>query len=170
MAMLMLLVGSAMATEPVVVPNISSWVDPTTPAFDYERKLPGFPPMTLVFSEEFNATWLSNRSWTPSQTMPKGEANRKWSATYQLNSDTYGETFLHPEMISASDGKLHLAAQHQEFGGAGYLGAQLTTWNKFCFQGGYMEVRALRGGAQQHALAHSWCCCGCCCGCCGCCC
>ena len=101
--------------------------------------------MTLVFSDEFNATWLANRSWSPSATVPR-EAQRKWSATYQLNSDTYGETFLYPSMVSASDGLLHLGARQQRFGGAGYLGAQLSSWDKFCFQGGYLEVRGAFAG------------------------
>ena len=120
--------------------SISPWIDRTTPNHAWSIQLPNFTkPLSLVFSDEFNATWLHNRSWTPGKTVP-GEGNRKWSATYQLNSDTYGETFLHPQMVSVSNGTLHLAGRHEQFGGAGYLGAQLTTCNKFCFQGGYLEV------------------------------
>ena len=130
---------------PVLPSNYSEYIDPTTPIWARYTRLPSSPPvsreLTLVFSDEFNGTWLANRSWSPSQTVPP-EANKKWSATYQLNSDTYGETFLHPQMVSVSNGTLHLGGRHEQFGGAGFLGAQLTTWNKFCFQGGYLEVRA----------------------------
>ena len=31
-------------------------------------------------------------------------------------------------------------AREQRFGGAQYLGAQLSSWNRFCYQGGYLEV------------------------------
>ena len=134
---------AAVPVLPVLPANQSSFIDPTTPIFARYTRLPGSPPsgreLTLVFSDEFNGTWLANRSWSPMQTVPR-EAENKWSATYQLNSDTYGETFLHPQMVSVSNGTLHLAGQQEQFGGAGYLGAQLTTWNKFCFQGGYLEV------------------------------
>ena len=104
--------------------------------------LPGrSSPLTLVFSDEFNAVWEANRSWSPTKTIP-GDGGRKWSATYQLNSDAYGQTFLHPQMVSASNGTLHLTGRHDRFGGADYLGSQLSSWNRFCYQGGYLEVCA----------------------------
>ena len=137
MAFAVLLAGVLSSAEPA---NLSNWVDPTTPAHARTAQLPGAATeLTLVFSEEFNTTWEANRSWSPSATVP-GDAGKKWSATYQLNSDTYGETFLHPQMVSASNGTLHLTARNERFGGAEFLGSQLSSWNRFCFQGGYLEV------------------------------
>ena len=43
-------------------------------------------------------------------------------------------------MIFAANGTLHLTARDERFGGAEYLGSQLTSWDRFCFQGGYLEV------------------------------
>ena len=124
--------------------NLSEYVDPTTPAFALQTSTPDQPhrELTIVFSDEFNVTWEGNRSWTPTTTVPGAAAQKKWSATYQLNTDSYGATFLHPQMVTASNGTLHLRGREERYGGAAYLGAQLTTWNRVCFQGGYLEVCA----------------------------
>ena len=139
--------------SPPPSPDAASWVDPTTPRAARTARVPGqSSPLQLVFSEEFNQDWLANRTWSPEATLPT-DARRKWSATYQLNTDTYGATFLHPQMVSASNGTLHLSAQHAKFGGADYLGAQLSSWNRFCFQGGYLEVSfKLPGRPRGEAL------------------
>ena len=95
--------------------NVSTFVDPTTPLFAQHRTLPDQPnrTLTIVFSDEFNATWEGNRTWTPSTTVPGAAAQKKWSATYQLNTDSYGATFLHPQMVTASNGTLHLNARDE---------------------------------------------------------
>ena len=135
------------------ITNLSFWVDPTTPYFARSTSLVNYTNnLTLVFSEEFNATWAANRTWNATYTLP-GEANHKWSATYQLNSDTYGDTFLHPQMLYTSNSTLHLTARHERFGGAGFLGSQLSSWNRFCFQGGYLEVSfRLPPSSMKHNL------------------
>ena len=136
--------------------DVRDYVDPTTPPSEQFKVVPGHGgrPLQLVFSDEFNVDWPANRSWSPTSTVPDRPRNmpQPWSATYTLNTDTYGQTFVHPQMVDASDGVLHLRARKQKFGGADYLGAQLTTWNKLCYQGGYLEVAfKLPGGPGREA-------------------
>lgn len=132
------------APQPAALP----WVDPHTPQ-DVRTIVPPMAagPMNLVFSDEFEEDWPSNRTWTPNE---GGVLSKKWAATYQLNTDTYGDTFLHPSMISASGGTLRINGTKQQFGGADYIGGQLTSWNRFCYQGGYLEVKyKLPGGPHE---------------------
>ena len=107
-----------------------SWVDPKSVALNVTEIDVNGERMALVFSDEFEYT-PGNSSWRDSN---------KWSATYGLNSDTYGETFLHPSMVTTANGSLNIIAQKQRLGGADYLGGQLSSWNRFCYQGGFLEV------------------------------
>ena len=43
-------------------------------------------------------------------------------------------------MVTAGNGSLNIIARKQRLGGADYLGGQLSSWNRFCYQGGYLEV------------------------------
>jgi hypothetical protein len=130
------------------------WVDPSTPRSALKFKVPGWdgPTLDAVFTDEFTESWSANRTIDPSDTA----LSRKWTATYHLDTDSYGATFMHPSMISAADGKLNLEAHMQKFAGADYLGGQLSSWNSFCFQGGYLEVRYKLPGQPREKAHGIW--------------
>ncbi|KAL3900982.1 MAG: hypothetical protein SGPRY_012359 [Prymnesium sp.] len=64
--------------------------------------------LELTFSDEFEYA-EDDASW---------KDGPKWRASYGLNSDTYGETFLHPSMLSAANGTLRISASKQRLAGA----------------------------------------------------
>ena len=48
---------------------------------------------------------------------------------------------MSPDYLVVQDGVLNITAAQAKFEAADYLGAQLTTWNRVCFQGGFLEAR-----------------------------
>ena len=65
----------------------------------------------------------------------------KWTASNTLSYDAFGDSFMHPGMLETFNGSLRVTAAKVKFESADYVGGQLTTWNRVCFQGGYLEVR-----------------------------
>ena len=125
-------------------------------------------PCGQVFSDEFYPSsytklpfYYSNNTQEARQNGAcAGNGQCPWTATYQLNSDTNGETFMHPEMVKVTadgagceSGCLNISAEHAGFGGAGYLGGQLSSWNLLCYQGGYLEVRFQLPGQPREAAS-----------------
>ena len=107
-----------------------------------------------VFSDEFYPDsyphvpfYYPNSTGEARKAPCAGNGRCPWTATYQLNSDTNGETFMHPSMVRATDGPgcetgcLNITATTPGFGGASYMGGQLSSWDLMCYQGGYLEVR-----------------------------
>ena len=52
-----------------------------------------------------------------------------------------------PENLHVADGALNITGEKRNYMGASYAGGQLTTWNRMCYQGGYLEVRYQPPGA-----------------------
>lgn len=131
----------------------TDWVDPKTPQDKRRFTVPGTTKqLKAVFTDEFEEVWLSNRTIDPSNT----SLSPKWTATYHLDTDSYGATFMHPSMISAAEGKLNIEAHKQKFAGADFLAGQLSSWNNFCFQGGYLEVNYKLPGKPRERASGVW--------------
>ena len=110
--------------------------DTTSPAFALSKSING-ELFTLVFSDEFNQTIRPggyNTTTTPGR-------HEKWSATANLDTDAQGQTFLDPGQLQAANGTLIVTGVPGTVSGSQWLGGQLSTWNRVCFQGGYLEVR-----------------------------
>ena len=122
-------------------PRPSRWVDKDTPQRHHCKVVDG-EELQLVFSDEF-------------QTAPAGPTGidlDKWSPTEAIDTDTYGDTYLSPRLVSVANGSLNLSAADQGHASAGYTGAQVTSWNKFCYTGGYLEVRYKMPGRPREGL------------------
>ena len=104
--------------------------DPTSPAFALSSSIGG-ELLTLVFSDEFNETIKPGGYNTT--TTPAGR-QEKWSATANLDTDAQGQTFLDPGQVQAANGTLIVTGQHGTVSGSQWLGGQLSSWNRVCFQ------------------------------------
>ena len=65
----------------------------------------------------------------------------KWTASNSLSYNTYGDSYMLPSALRVEDGVLNITGTKRSHLGASYIGGQLTTWNRMCYQGGYLEVR-----------------------------
>ena len=111
--------------------------DTTSPSFAHSKWIGG-ELLTLVFSDEFNQTIRPGGYNTT--TTPAGR-HEKWSATANLDTDAQGQTFLDPGQLQSANGTLIVTGVPGTVSGSQWLGGQLSSWNRVCFQGGYLEVR-----------------------------
>ena len=111
--------------------------DATSPGFALSKSIDG-ELLTLVFSDEFNETI---RPGGYNTTTTRAGRHEKWSATANLDTDAKGQTFLDPRQLQAANGTLIITGMPGTLSGSRWLGGQLSSWNRVCFQGGYLEVR-----------------------------
>ena len=111
--------------------------DATSPDFALSKSIDG-ELLTLVFSDEFNKTI---RPGGYNTTTTRAGRHEKGSATANLDSDAKGQTFLDPRQLQAANGTLIITGVPGTLSGSRWLGGQLSSWNRVCFQGGYLEVR-----------------------------
>ncbi len=124
-------------------------MDADTPVGQRSKQM-GDANYTLVFSDEFEGDapesgggFPTTVSWDAAYVQP----GVKWTASNVLSMDAFGDSFMSPTMIRKANGSVIIRAQKQRYQGAEYLGGQLTTWNRMCFQGGYLEVRYKNPGS-----------------------
>ncbi len=122
-------------------------IDSTTPASAYTATPPNMSGylhenLTLVMSDEFNVDvplgGYSDKAYWNAETL---EPDRVWQVTNQLSYDAGGDSYMSPRAVEARNGSLLIYGWKERHQGATYIGGQLTSWNRFCFQGGYLEVR-----------------------------
>lgn len=95
-------------------------------------------PYHLVFSDEFNTP---GRTFWPNDD-PFWEAVDIW---YGATGDYEWYT---PEQINTTDGHLLIALTNEPMHNLNFRSGMLQSWNKFCFQGGYIEFSAILPGSQ----------------------
>ncbi|KAH7887543.1 glycoside hydrolase family 16 protein [Phlebopus sp. FC_14] len=99
----------------------------------------GGPDMELVFSDEFN---VPGRTFWPGDD-PYWEAhNLHYWATNNLE-------WYDPEAITTQDGYLVVTLSQKETHNLNYQGGMMSTWNKFCFTGGYVEASVSLPGVNN---------------------
>ncbi|PAV24064.1 beta-glucan synthesis-associated [Pyrrhoderma noxium] len=86
--------------------------------------------MELVFSDEFN---VEGRTFYPGDD-PYWEASDLW---YGVTADL---EWYDPSAITTKDGYLQITMSKKDTHELQYQSGQMTSWNKFCFTGGYIEV------------------------------
>ena len=66
----------------------------------------------------------------------------------RINSNAYGQSYMSPANLRVEDGSLKIRRFATTSGaGSRFVGGQLSSWNRLCFQGGYLEVRHRLPGA-----------------------
>lgn len=123
------------------------WIDPDTPLD--ERTTTSFTdqaPLNLVFSDEFNV---------PGRSFRDGHDPR-WTAMHKDDYTNYALQFYHQDLVTTSNGFLNISTLvedvtfdiNDELNAAeqrktkNYQSGMIQGWNKFCFTGGILEVRA----------------------------
>ncbi|KIM32094.1 glycoside hydrolase family 16 protein [Serendipita vermifera MAFF 305830] len=107
-------------------------IDKDTPQDAYMKSsLVDGRAMQLVFSDEFE---VEGRSFYPGD-------DPYWEAVDLYYWGTGDLEWYDPQQIQTKDGKLVIEFREQENHELRYMGGMMTTWNKFCFTGGYIEAK-----------------------------
>lgn len=107
-------------------------IDKETPVEALTRKsLEDGSEWDLVYSDEFNT---EGRSFYPGD-------DPFWEAMDLHYWGTNNLEWYDPEQLTTVDGKLKvtLSKSTPKYHGLDYKGGLMSTWNKFCFTGGYFE-------------------------------
>ncbi|KAI0321949.1 beta-glucan synthesis-associated [Amylostereum chailletii] len=129
------------------VPDISGkfgLIDPETPREAYTKSaFTGSDSMELVFSDEFN---------TDGRTFYPGD-DPYWEAVDLHYWQTNNLEWYDPAAITTKDGALTITLTQKQTHGLDYQGGMMSSWNKFCFTGGYVETSVILPGTTNiHGL------------------
>ncbi|KZP22000.1 glycoside hydrolase family 16 protein [Athelia psychrophila] len=99
----------------------------------------------LVFSDEFNT---DGRTFYPGDD-PYWEALNLhyWAAIFQTNNMEWYD----PAAITTANGSLEITLSEKQTHGLDYQGGMMSSWNKFCFTGGMVEMAVVLPGAPNIA-------------------
>ncbi|KAF5393324.1 hypothetical protein D9757_000583 [Collybiopsis confluens] len=114
------------ADTPQDAHTVPSWKDPTK-------------TMRLVFSDEFS---------TPGRTFYPGD-DPYWEAVDLHYWQTNNLEWYSPEAVTTANGSLVITLSAKENHDLNYQGGLISTWNKFCFTGGYVETSLVIPGANN---------------------
>lgn len=95
--------------------------------------------MTLVFSDEFN---------TPGRTFWPGD-DPYWEAVNLHYWETNNLEWYHPSAITTENGSLVITLEQKDINNLNYQGGMMSSWNKFCFTGGYVEANVSLPGVNN---------------------
>lgn len=118
-------------------------IDPDTPPSAYSKPSWNDPStsMELVFSDEFN---VDGRTFYPGD-------DPYWEAVDLHYWETNNLEWYDPAAITTSEGSLVITLEQKETHGLNYQGGMMSTWNKFCFTGGYIEANVSLPGLNNVA-------------------
>ena len=143
------------AARMAAITNLSFWVDPTTPYFARSTSLVNYTNNLTLFvkssAEEFNGTYAGTGRGTRRTRCPA----RRITSGAQRTSSTRTRTATRSSTLRCSGARPTRRCTWcgTSAGGAGFLGSQLSSWNRFCFQGGYLEVSfRLPPSSMKHNL------------------
>ncbi|KIO25199.1 hypothetical protein M407DRAFT_210871 [Tulasnella calospora MUT 4182] len=97
--------------------------------------------MQLVFSDEFN---VDGRTFYPGD-------DPFWEAVdlHYWFVDNFVRPWYDPEQLTTENGSLVITLAKAPTHGLDYRGGMMSTWNKFCFTGGLLEVSVMLPGAND---------------------
>ncbi|KDN53226.1 glycoside hydrolase family 16 protein [Tilletiaria anomala UBC 951] len=112
-------------------------IDPDTPESVYTRtSVDGKTQLKLVFSDEFN---IDGRTFWPGD-------DPFWTAEDLHYWATSDYEWYSPEAITTANGSLVITLSETPTHNLNFRSGLMNTWNKFCFQGGQIEVRIMLPG------------------------
>ncbi|EGZ28172.1 putative glycosyl transferase family 48 protein [Phytophthora sojae] len=108
------------------------WIDPDTDPKFYNVSY------TLIFSDEFNS---SRRTF-------EAGFDSKWTAIDIRDTTNMGQHYFLPQAVQIDKGNLIITTSKpkERYRGAKYVSGSVQTWNKFCYTGGFVEVKAILPG------------------------
>ncbi|KAJ3748732.1 beta-glucan synthesis-associated [Lentinula detonsa] len=95
--------------------------------------------MQLVFSDEFN---------TPGRTFYPGD-DPYWEAADLHYWETNNLEWYSPQAVTTANGSLVITLSEKNTHDLNFQGGLVSTWNKFCFTGGYVETSLVIPGANN---------------------
>ncbi|BGP45319.1 hypothetical protein JCM10450v2_001137 [Rhodotorula kratochvilovae] len=113
------------------IPGLHGLIDTATPKEAYERTGLDGEDYKLVFSDEFNH---DGRTFWPGD-------DPYWEAVDLHYWGTRDLQWYDPDAITTKDGNLVITLSQEPWNDLNFRSGMLQSWNKFCFTGGYMEVR-----------------------------
>ncbi|GAA6029982.1 hypothetical protein JCM8097_009200 [Rhodosporidiobolus ruineniae] len=112
------------------IPNLPSLIDGDTPESAYARTGFDGEKYTLAFSDEFNR---DGRTFWPGD-------DPYWEALDLHYWGTKDLEWYDPDAITTKDGNLVIELSQEPWRGLNFRSGMLSSWNKLCFTGGYLEV------------------------------
>ncbi|ETN03000.1 hypothetical protein PPTG_16032 [Phytophthora nicotianae INRA-310] len=125
------------------------WIDPDTDPKFYNISVPKGAfnfggnssyniEYKLIFSDEFNS---SKRTF-------EAGFDSKWTAVNIRDTTNMGQHYFLPQAVQIDKGNLIITTSKpkQRYRGTKYVSGSVQTWNKFCYTGGFVEVRAILPG------------------------
>nr|CDI53898.1 related to KRE6-glucan synthase subunit [Melanopsichium pennsylvanicum 4] len=123
-----------------LLPGLFSLIDTDTPADQREWKNPVDGSFYhLVFSDEFEA---EGRTFWPGD-------DPFWEAVDLHYWVTGDYEWYSPEAINTTGGFLNVWMTEKQTHNLNFQSGMLQSWNKFCFQGGYIEISVVLPGAHD---------------------
>ena len=120
-------------------------IDPDTPDWAMTRaSLHDGTELQLVFSDEFNN---DGRTFYPGD-------DPYWEAVDLHYWQTGNLEWYDPAAITTQDGALKITLTKQKSHDLNYQGGMMSSWNQFCFTGGYIEVAVTLPG--KAGIAGLW--------------
>jgi beta-glucan synthesis-associated protein KRE6 len=117
-------------------------IDRDTPSDAYTRtSLKDGSEWKLVFSDEFNT---DGRSFYPGD-------DPYWEAVNLNYWETNNLEWYDPAAITTANGSLVITYEQKQTHNLNYQGGMMSTWNKFCFTGGYFEASVMLPGINNVA-------------------
>ncbi|KAN0061136.1 beta-glucan synthesis-associated protein [Thecaphora frezii] len=133
--------GGANGTGQIAaLPDSLRLIDPKTPekAYTWKKPLLDRSSFHLVFSDEFE---------TDGRTFWPGD-DPFWEAVDIYYAATGDYEWYSPEAVNTSGGFLNIALEEKPTHKLNFRSGMLQSWNKFCFQGGYVEVSVILPGSR----------------------
>ncbi|GJE84331.1 glycoside hydrolase family 16 protein [Phanerochaete sordida] len=132
---------NASGQVPVFTSGRFSPIDPDTPQDAYTRPSLADPSTNyeLVFSDEFNK---DGRTFYPGD-------DPYWEAVDLHYWATNNLEWYDPASVTTQNGSLMITLMEKNTHDLNYQGGMLSTWNKFCFTGGYVEAKAQLPGVSN---------------------
>ncbi|KAG6813578.1 hypothetical protein H0H92_009622 [Tricholoma furcatifolium] len=125
------------------LPNMPTLIDADTPQSAMTRTGSDGLQYNLVFSDEFN---------TDGRTFFPGD-DPFWEAVDLHYWPTGDLEWYYPDAITTQDGKLVITLTEETFNNLNFKSGMMTSWNKLCFNTGYVEVSvSLPGSAAVPGL------------------
>ena len=133
--------GTNASGQVPAIPGNHGLIDEDTPKSAYHTVswYDNKTPMTLVFSDEFN---------TPGRTFWPGD-DPYWEAVNLHYWETNNLEWYHPSAITTENGSLVITLEQKEINNLNYQGGMMSTWNKFCYTGGYVEANVSLPGVNN---------------------
>ena len=98
----------------------------------------------LVFSDEFN---------TDGRTFYPGD-DPYWEAVDLHYWQTNNMEWYDPSAITTKNGSLEITLSRKEIHDLNFQGGMMSTWNKFCFTSGYIEVSVTFPGPDSNTQGY----------------